>query len=174
MGKQIRFFQTTESEKEMVCFLLGIGLNIYPEFPGESFDGTAKRLTTPENINSIKSRLWMLSPPELYDATRPLERLCDNPIPAIEYSLCHRNIVASNSMDYARFWLDSELYNCQPLKAYYNKLVYYVKKNYLYCPELATYICKGTYERWKNGQCVLCLGTSVLEYERFGTVKSIR
>ena len=170
MGKQIRFFQTEGGEEEMFRFLSRIGLNVYPVPLSESSERPIKKLSKYEEFAFLKSRLCLLTHIELYDEIGSLERFGKNPTPAIEYSLCNRNMLTNASMNYARFWLNSELYDCLELKKYYNKLACFVKKEYLYCPSLQTYMCKDTFEKWRTGRCVLHIGKTIFEYEKIGSI----
>lgn len=171
MSKQIRFFQTKSEEAMMFEEFIRIGLNVYLE--ASKYSSYERQIEASKPLDCVQITQWsqhallLLTTSNLFREERFIKRLCPSPDPAIEFSRCLRNRINENSMEYARFWVDSQLCSNTELLYYYNKLVKYIKKNYFYCKALMCYIGRDTLEQWKRGECTLHQGTSVFQYEKF-------
>ena len=159
MGRQIRFYQLQEDALNFLDTFYKEGVVLY-DYRANCLENYRQidftRYFQPNSTDVVGSYFLAY---RTTDFDKSLSNLYKYPgywMQLVEFTPTQISKERQGYLNEGRFFLDSGLYENVEMSELYKKLVKYVKKNYVYCKELWSYIAPCFMEKLKNGEVVTC------------------
>lgn len=156
MGRQIRYYATKKDLVEIIDFIKSIG-GIIVEKNGNEIDDNVKNKMTEKvlglYIKTLDSQIGFCNYSDGSGAF-----LVSAESETVEFMPpfpCTYDPELKNAFHYGRFYVETDkYYNSEICKMLYDRIVKYIKKNYLISDDKDAYIADEAYELYENGKYV--------------------